>query len=130
MLAQSKAVAFLGAADLDRARAFYEGVLGLPILSQDELMVTAEAGGVSIRITQPQAVDPQRYTVLGFDVQDIGAKVAGLTARGVIFEHYSFFGDAQDALGVWTAPGGRRVAWFKDPDGNLLSLAEAALDQA
>jgi catechol 2,3-dioxygenase-like lactoylglutathione lyase family enzyme len=126
MLAQSKAVAFVGAADLDQARAFYEGVLGLPILSQDGLVVVAEAGGVTIRITQPQAVDPQRYTVLGFDVQDIEGKVAGLVARGVAFERYSFFGDAQNDLGVWTAPGGMRVAWFKDPDGNLLSLSEAA----
>ncbi len=124
MLGGCKAIAFIGAADLDRARAFYEGVLGLTIVSHDALSVIAEAGGVSIRITQPQSVDPQRYTVLGFDVQNIEAKVRGLLGRGVVFEHYGFFADAQDALGIWAAPGGMRVAWFKDPDGNLLSLSE------
>jgi catechol 2,3-dioxygenase-like lactoylglutathione lyase family enzyme len=125
VLGDCKAIAFLGVSDLDQARVFYEEVLGLHIVSQDALSVVADAGGVMIRITQPQAVDPHVYTVLGFDVDDIAAKVRGLTARGVVFERYSFFGDSQDDLGVWTAPGGMRVAWFKDPDGNLLSLSEA-----
>ncbi len=122
MLADSKAVAFATVYDLDRARAFYEGVLGLKIVSQDAFAVMAEAGGVKVRISRAPVVVPQPYTVIGFDVADIDAVVAGLTAKGVVFERYPFFGDAQDARGVWDAPGGARVAWFKDPDGNLLSV--------
>ncbi len=126
MLADCEAVAFVGASDLDRARAFYEGVLGLPVVMQDAFAVLAQAGGVSVRIAWTQAVVPAPYTVLGFQVGDIAAKVDGLKERGVAFERFAFFGDAQDAQGVWTAPGGARVAWFKDPDGNLLSLAQVA----
>lgn len=125
MLADSPAVACVGAMDLDRARAFYEGVLGLRILAQDGFAVTAEAGGVRIRINQPPQVTPAPYTVLNFAVADIAAMVAGLAARGVQFERYAFMEDAQDETGVWTVPGGvGKVAWFRDPDGNLLSLSQ------
>jgi catechol 2,3-dioxygenase-like lactoylglutathione lyase family enzyme len=110
--------------DLDRSRAFYEGVLGLKVLSQDIFAVLAEAGGVKVRISKAPVVIPQPFTVVGFDVEDIGAVAAGLTAKGVVFERYPFFGDAQDASGVWSAPGGTKVAWFKDPDGNLLSVQQ------
>jgi catechol 2,3-dioxygenase-like lactoylglutathione lyase family enzyme len=122
MLADSKAVAFVTVTDLDRARAFYEGVLGLKVLSQDVFAVMAQAGGVKLRISRAPVVVPAPYTVAGFDVEDIDAIVDGLASRGVVFERYPFFGDAQDARGVWSAPGGARVAWFKDPDGNLLSV--------
>ncbi|MDB5461468.1 MAG: glyoxalase/bleomycin resistance protein/dioxygenase [Caulobacteraceae bacterium] len=122
MLADSKAVAFVTVTDLDRARAFYEGVLSLKVLSQDVFAVMAQAGGVKLRISRAPVVVPAPYTVAGFDVEDIDAIVDGLASRGVVFERYPFFGDAQDARGVWSAPGGARVAWFKDPDGNLLSV--------
>jgi predicted enzyme related to lactoylglutathione lyase len=124
MLADCKAVAFVNVSDLTRARAFYEGVLGLTVQEQDDYAVTAIAGGVEVRIAKAPKVDPAPFTVLGFEVDDIAVKVDGLKARGVAFERYEFFGDAQDARGVWTAPGGAKVAWFKDPDGNLLSLAQ------
>ena len=110
--------------DMAKARAFYEGVLGLKILSQDMFAVLAEAGGVHVRISRAPIVVPQPFTVLGFDIEDMDAVVSGLSARGVTFERYPFFGDAQDARGVWSAPGGTLVAWFKDPDGNLLSLSQ------
>jgi predicted enzyme related to lactoylglutathione lyase len=126
MLANSRAVAFVTVTDLDRARAFYEAVLGLTITSQDVFAVMAEASGVTLRISRAPVVVPAPYTVAGFDVEDIDAIVDGLTGRGVTFERYPFFGDAQDARGVWTAPGGARVAWFKDPDGNLLSVQRMA----
>ena len=126
MLADCKGVAFVNVADLDGARAFYEGVLGLPVLSQDEFALTARAGGTPLRIAKAPVVHPAPYTVMGFEVDDIAGKVRGLAARGVVFERYAFFGEAQDGTGVWTAPGGARVAWFKDPDGNLLSLAQMA----
>ena len=86
----------------------------------------AQPGGVAVRIARAQTVEPAPYTVLGFQVGDIAVKVEGLAAGGVRFERYPFFGEAQDAQGVWTAPSGTRVAWFKDPDGNLLSLAQMA----
>jgi catechol 2,3-dioxygenase-like lactoylglutathione lyase family enzyme len=124
VLGQSPAVAFATVMDLDRSRAFYEGVLGLKVLSQDIFAVLAEAGGVKVRISKAPVVIPQPFTVVGFDVEDIGAVAAGLTAKGVVFERYPFFGDAQDASGVWSAPGGTKVAWFKDPDGNLLSVQQ------
>lgn len=126
MLANSPAVAFAPVLDLDRARAFYEGVLGLTVTLQDEYAVRAEAGGVRLWITRIPAFVPQPFTVAGFNVEDIDAMVEGLAARGVGFERYPFFGDAQDARGVWTAPSGARVAWFKDPDGNLLSVQQMA----
>jgi catechol 2,3-dioxygenase-like lactoylglutathione lyase family enzyme len=126
MLGSSKAVAFASVTDLDRARAFYEGVLGLQVLSQDVFALMCEAGGVKVRLSKVPAVVPHPFTVLGFDVEDIDAVVEGLTARGVAFERYPFFGPAQDARGVWTAPGGALVAWFKDPDGNLLSVQKMA----
>lgn len=126
MLAHCKAVAFVGASDLGRARGFYEGVLGLVVLAEDEFAVMAQAGGVSVRVARAETVAPAPYTVMGFEVEDIAAVVDGLRARGVAFEHYPFFGANQDAQGVWTAPSGARVAWFKDPDGNLLSLAQMA----
>ena len=88
MLANSPAVAFATVVDLDRARAFYEGVLGLKVLSQDMFAVMCEAGGVKVRISTGPAVMPQPFTVLGFDVEDIEAAVDGLTARGVIFERF------------------------------------------
>jgi catechol 2,3-dioxygenase-like lactoylglutathione lyase family enzyme len=126
MLANSKAVAFASAMDLDRARAFYEGVLGLKVIEQDVFAVLCEAGGVKVRISKVPLVTPQAYTVLGFDVADIDAVVDGLSAKGVAFERYPFFGPAQDSRGVWTAPSATKVAWFKDPDGNLLSVQQGA----
>ncbi len=126
MLADSPAMAFLAVSDMKRARAFYEDVLGLKITSDDEWAVVAEAGGVTIRITKPPERAIGSYTVLGFRVDGIEEKMAGLKAKGVSFEVYPWFGDAQDKEGLWTTPGGDKVAWFKDPDGNLLSLSEHA----
>jgi catechol 2,3-dioxygenase-like lactoylglutathione lyase family enzyme len=123
MLSTSKAVAFASVTDLDRARAFYEGVLGLTVQSQGPFALTCEAGGVSVMITKVEALTPQSFTVLGFEVEDMHAVVDGLAARGVAFERYPYFD--QDPRGVWTAPSGTLVAWFKDPDGNLLSVSKA-----
>jgi catechol 2,3-dioxygenase-like lactoylglutathione lyase family enzyme len=127
MLADCPAVACVAASDLGRARAFYEGVLGLRIIAHDGFAVTAEAGGVRIRINQPPQVVAAPYTVLNFAVGDIADMVARLSARGVAFERYDWMGEAQDETGVWTVPGGAsKVAWFRDLDGNLLSLSQTA----
>ncbi len=127
MLGSSPAVAFVSTTDLGRARAFYEGVLGLKVLSHDGYAVLCEAGGgAQLRISNAPSVVPQPFTVAGFNVQDIDAVVDGLMAKGVAFEHFPFFGGMQDVRGVWSAPGGSKVAWFKDPEGNLLSVQQMA----
>ena len=122
MLGTARITAFLATADADRARAFYEGVLGLPVLSDDQFALAFDSNGTQLRIQKVPAVEPPPFTSLGWEVADINSMVASLSKAGVVFQRYSFM--AQDEAGIWTAPGGTRVAWFKDPDGNLLSLAE------
>jgi len=124
-LQHSRAMAFVGAADLARARTFYEGVLGLTIISSDPYALVADVGGVRVRIAQAPTVVPAGYTVLGFEVSDTEFTVHQLSASGIVFERYAFLGASQRSDGIWQAPGGTRVAWFKDPDGNLLSVSDA-----
>jgi len=115
-------VAFVGAADLDRARAFYEGVLGLPVTERTDFACVFDSGGTMLRVTAVPSVPQPGYTVLGWRVADITAVVRELVARGVIF--LRFDGMHQDEDCIWTTPGGDRVAWFADPDGNTLSLTQ------
>ena len=122
MLGSSDLVAFAASADLSRARAFYEGVLGLPVLDQDDFACVFDANGTMLRVTAVREVSPAGYTVLGWRVADIEAVVAGLSARGVAFSRFD--GMEQDDNGIWTSPGGSKVAWFTDPDGNVLSLTQ------
>jgi catechol 2,3-dioxygenase-like lactoylglutathione lyase family enzyme len=124
MLTGAKVVAFVSTTDGRRARAFYEGILGLRVVEEDDFALTLDAAGTTVRITKVKALVPAPYTVLGWEVADIVANVHDLSDRGVAFERYEFF--EQDALGIWSAPGGARVAWFKDPDGNVLSLSSSA----
>jgi catechol 2,3-dioxygenase-like lactoylglutathione lyase family enzyme len=122
MLESSHIVAFAAATDLQRARAFYEQVLGLPVAEQDDFACVLDANGTMLRITAVPELRQAGYAVLGWRVNDIGATVRELAARGVVFLHYD--GMDHDGDGVWTAPGGDKVAWFPDPDGNILSLTQ------
>jgi catechol 2,3-dioxygenase-like lactoylglutathione lyase family enzyme len=117
-------VSFILTADRARAKPFYIGVLGLPVLAEDDFALTLGlAGGATIRLTDLPDHRPGAHTVLGWNVPDINSAVAELKAKGVTFTIYEGFG--QDAEGVWEAPGGSaRVAWFRDPDGNVLSLTQ------
>lgn len=125
MLADHIPGLFIATADSDRARTFYADTLGLPYLGFDGFAHSFRAGPTVLRVVKPpQGPVIASYTVLGWVTGDIAGDVATLSAKGVAFEHYPFFGDQQDASGIWTAPGGDRVAWFKDPDGNILSLAQ------
>jgi catechol 2,3-dioxygenase-like lactoylglutathione lyase family enzyme len=124
MLESSDLVAFVAATDLRRARAFYEQTLGLPVLEQDDFACVLDAHGTMLRVTAVREVACGGYTVLGWQVADIAAVTRELTARGVTFLRYEAM--SQDEHGVWTAPGGARVAWFADPDGNTLSLTQDA----
>jgi catechol 2,3-dioxygenase-like lactoylglutathione lyase family enzyme len=122
VLATSDVIAFASTTDLGRARSFYETILGLPIVDENAYACVFNANGTMLRITAVAEVGLPGYTVLGWRVTGIGAMVARLESRGVAFARYD--GMEQDAQGVWTTPNGDRIAWFTDPDGNVLSLTE------
>ncbi|MGC2185966.1 MAG: VOC family protein [Terriglobales bacterium] len=122
MLASSKVIGFVPTKDSTTARAFYEGKLGFQFVSDDPFALVLRAGETMIRIAKAQNFPPAPYTVLGWEVRDLEAVVRWLQARGVAFEKYPFVQDQE--LGIWTAPGGNKVAWFKDPDGNVLSVSQ------
>ena len=125
MLGTASLVAFVPSRDTARARAFYEGVLGLEFESEDAFALVLSANGVTVRVANVAGVPdfrPAPFTILGWHVPQVATVAAALQARGVTFERYD--GMRQDALGVWTSPSGARVAWFKDPDGNVLSITE------
>jgi catechol 2,3-dioxygenase-like lactoylglutathione lyase family enzyme len=121
-LPTSDLIAFIATTDLVRARVFYEKGLGLPIAGESPIACTFNANGTTLRVIAVEAITAAPYTILGWNVADIEASIRELTSRGVVFE--DFEGVEQDELGVWRSPGGARVAWFKDPDGNTLSLTQ------
>ena len=122
MLADAAIIAFVPTRDFDAARAFYEGVLGLRVVGNDGFALVLDAHGVMVRVAKVAAFTPHAFTSLGWNVTNIEDTVAMLQRRGVHFERFGFF--EQDALGIWTSPSGARVAWFKDPDGNTLSVSQ------
>jgi catechol 2,3-dioxygenase-like lactoylglutathione lyase family enzyme len=122
MLGSSDLVAFVGTADAVHAKHFYGDVLGLSLESESEFAVVFKAPGATLRVTVVERVQPAPYTVLGWGVEDIVAAIADLHERGVKFAHFD--GVEQDKLGIWRSPSGAQVAWFKDPDGNLLSITQ------
>ena len=122
MLSSSKLIGFVPTKDSQKARAFYEGKLGFQFVSDDQFALVMRAGETMIRIAKAQDFTPAPYTVLGWEVRDIEAIVRWLTQRGVVFEKYPFVQDRE--LGIWTTPNGDKVAWFKDADGNVLSVSQ------
>lgn len=122
MLEKSNIVAFVPITDEPRAREFYEGKLGLTFLKDDNFAIVFEANGIRLRAVKMKEVKPSHFTILGWEVKPIEQAVRSLRDRGVHFETFGFF--KQDDLGIWTAPSGDKVAWFKDPDGNILSVSE------
>ncbi len=115
-------MAFLATRDGGRARTFYETALGFRVLSDDDFALALDAGGTMLRIQKVGSFAPHPFTALGWEVADIARAVAELRGAGVAFERFAGLG--QDEAGVWLAPSGARVAWFKDPDGNTLSLTQ------
>ena len=122
MLNQSKVVAFVATSRPDEAKSFYQETLGLRLLTEDAFAIVFDANGVMLRVQKVQEHTPPPYTVLGWDVSDIHTSVKELSSRGVECERYEWL--EQDESGVWTAPSGAKIAWFKDPDGNTLSLTQ------
>jgi catechol 2,3-dioxygenase-like lactoylglutathione lyase family enzyme len=123
VLGSHKIIAFIGTRDPTRAKAFYRDTLGLRFLSEDQFAVVFDAHGIMLRVAVVPELTPAKYTVLGWEVPDIVATVKQLQQAGVKLERYEKFMQ-QDELGIWTAPGGARIAWFKDPDGNTLSVTQ------
>lgn len=122
MLANSQLIGFVATTDLARSRAFYSEVLGLPIVEESPFACVFDAHGTMLRLTPVAEMSPAPYTVLGWAVQDIVAATSELSSRGVCFSRYD--GMEQDESGIWTAPGGAKIAWFTDPDRNTLSLTQ------
>ena len=125
MLIGAKLVAFGATVDATRARAFYSGVLGLTVRYEDDFAVSLDCQGTELRLQKVERFAPQPFTTLGWQVDSVADLVDRLRHCGVTFERYPWLD--QDESGVWHAPSGARVAWFKDPDGNLLSVAEYAV---
>jgi catechol 2,3-dioxygenase-like lactoylglutathione lyase family enzyme len=115
-------VAFVPTRDAEKARSFYEGVLGLRFVKDDGFALVLDANGIMIRVAKAPEFKPAQFTILGWQVTGIEKVVAALQEKGVHFERFGFL--EQDELGIWTAPSGDKVAWFKDPDGNILSVSE------
>jgi catechol 2,3-dioxygenase-like lactoylglutathione lyase family enzyme len=122
MLSNKKIKSFVPTVMPDKAKLFYRDILGLKLLSEDKYALEFDANGTLLRVISVNELKPQVFTVLGWDVDDISATIKSLNDTGVFCEKYDFL--VQDNLGVWEAPGGTKVAWFKDPDGNILSLTE------
>jgi len=123
-LARNSPVGFIPTTKAKEARAFYEKTLGLRFESADDFAIVFRVGpaNMMLRVTIAPEFTPHPFTIFGWQVDDIVARVTELTAKGVEFARYGFL--EQDERGIWNAPGGTRVAWFKDPDGNTLSLSQ------
>jgi catechol 2,3-dioxygenase-like lactoylglutathione lyase family enzyme len=115
-------VAFVGTTDPARAKAFYQDTLGLELRSEDAFALVFDVNGTTLRVAIVAKVAAAAYTALGWVVPDIDTAARDLHAAGITFERYA--GMPQDDRGVWQAPNGARVAWFKDPDGNTLSITQ------
>ena len=122
MLASSDLIAFVTTGDSAKAKAFYRETLGLSLLREDASALVFDAHGTMLRISKVREFAPAASTVLGWRVANIRGAVSELVRKGVAFEHYGAI--EQDDLGIWTSPSGAKVAWFKDPDGNTLSLTQ------
>jgi len=122
MLGDQKLMAFVATSRAQQALEFYRDVLGLRFVADEPFAVVFDCHGTTLRIQKVEAHDPLPYTSLGWQVTNIAEKVAALAARGVRCERFP--GLDQDAQGIWTSPSGARIAWLKDPDGNVLSLTQ------
>jgi catechol 2,3-dioxygenase-like lactoylglutathione lyase family enzyme len=116
-------IGFIPTRDSDAARAFYETKLGLHLISDDQFALVFQSGENIIRVSRVGSFTPAPFTILGWESSNLERDVRNLSARGVKFERYDYMGP-QNELGIWTAPNGAQVAWFKDPDGNTLSLSQ------
>jgi catechol 2,3-dioxygenase-like lactoylglutathione lyase family enzyme len=122
ILGSQELVAFVATRDPSRAKKFYRDTLGLPLVSEDEFALVFDATGTMLRVTRVEELTAAKYTVLGWRVRDIVQTAKDLQRAHVTLERYP--GMQQDELGIWNSPSGASVAWFKDPDGNTLSITQ------
>lgn len=122
MLGSASITALVGTMKPEIAKSFYADTLGLKFISDDGFALVFEGGNARIRVSRVPGVTPAAYAVLAFTVDNIEQAVDGLAAKGVVFARFGFF--VQDARGIWSAPDGTKVAWFHDPDLNLLSVVQ------
>ncbi len=125
MLENASLIAFVPTRDPQQSRRFYEHILGLEFVSEDPFAVLFRSHGVMLRLANVSTVEsfrPAPYTILGWCVDSAESTVRELGKKGVDFERFP--GMQQSPLGIWRSPTGAQVAWFKDPDGNILSITE------
>ena len=122
MLTNNDPVSFIATRDFAVARDFYENTLGLTLVAEEYFALVFDLNGHVLRVTQVDEFVPAQHTVLGWTVSDIVETASNLSSNGVVFQQFD--GMEQDELGVWVSPSGAKVAWFKDPDGNNLSLTQ------
>ena len=122
MLGTATVTALVGTMKPEISKAFYGDTLGLKFISDDGFALVFEGKNARVRVSRVPGVTPAAYAVLAFQVDDIEKAVDGLTAKGVVFARFGFF--VQDVKGIWSAPDGTKVAWFHDPDLNLLSVVQ------
>ena len=122
MLSRQKLKAFVPTTKPGKAKSFYKNILGLKLLSEDEYALEFDANGTLLRVAIVPKLKPYPFTILGWNVDDIVSIIKQLNAKKLFCERYEFF--EQDSLGIWKSPNGSKVASFKDPDGNILSLTE------
>jgi catechol 2,3-dioxygenase-like lactoylglutathione lyase family enzyme len=122
MLSDKKLKAFVPTTQPDKAKAFYRDTLGLKLIAEDNYSLEFDVNGTLLRVAIVSELTPHPFTALGWDVDDIVSEIKYLNSKGIQCEKYGFF--EQDELGVWASPSRAKVAWFKDPDGNTLSLTE------
>jgi catechol 2,3-dioxygenase-like lactoylglutathione lyase family enzyme len=122
-LSQHNLIAFVPIVDVARAKEFYRDKLGLRLVSEEApFALVFDAHGIMLRLSIAKELPPARGTALGWQVPSIAEAARDLEQVGIHFERYDRM--KQDELGIWTSPSGAKVAWFKDPDGNILSLSE------
>ena len=122
MAAPGSLIGFVPITDGERSKVFYADVLGLEFVQDDGFALVFRSGENMVRMVKMPSVTPAQFTILGWEATAIEGDVKALAAKGVDFLRFSFF--EQDDLGIWTAPNGNKVAWFTDPDGNVLSLSK------
>jgi len=124
ILENNEVMAFVATTQPEKARTFYCDLLGLPLEDDSPFALVVRTANATLRIQKVQAFTPLPFTVLGWKVGNIQSTVNQLLAKGVKFERFE--GMTQDESGIWVSPGGAKVCWFKDPDGNVLSLTQVS----
>lgn len=118
-------MAFVATTNPEGAKKFYRDTLKLPLMSEElPFALVFDLGGTMLRVTIVEKFNPAPFTVLGWKVPDIVVAMKALQKAGVTFQRFP--GMDQDGLGIWKSPSGAKIAWFKDPEGNTLSLSQHA----